>query len=87
MVTPAQLEKEYQEWIIKMHNQYDEEADATAEDNPVIIVSPPNKKALGISKEGMTCKILMAITSIYDCCLWQFKPVFCRKFSCILTKE
>ncbi|XP_058724701.1 structural maintenance of chromosomes flexible hinge domain-containing protein GMI1 isoform X2 [Vicia villosa] len=51
MVTPAQLEKEYQEWIIKMHNQYDEEADATAEDNPVIIVSPPNKKALGISKE------------------------------------
>lgn len=54
MLTPAQLEKEYQEWMIKMHNQYDEEADATAEDNPVIIVSPPNKKALGISKEGMT---------------------------------
>ncbi|CAK8570173.1 unnamed protein product [Lathyrus sativus] len=51
MLTPAQLEKEYQEWIINMHNQYDEEADATAEDNPVIIVSPPNKKALGISKE------------------------------------
>ncbi|KAI5394106.1 structural maintenance of chromosomes flexible hinge domain-containing protein GMI1 isoform X3 [Lathyrus oleraceus] len=51
MLTPAQLEKEYQEWMIKMHNQYDEEADATAEDNPVIIVSPPNKKALGISKE------------------------------------
>ncbi|CAI8605727.1 unnamed protein product [Vicia faba] len=51
MLTLAQLEKEYQEWVINMHNQYDEEADATAEDNPVIIVSPPNKKALGISKE------------------------------------
>lgn len=34
-----------------MHRQYDEEADS-GEDQPVIIVSPANKKALGISSDG-----------------------------------
>ena len=64
MLTPLQLEKEYHDWILQMHNRYDEEADA-GEDKPVILVNPPNKKALGISNDGMTNKILMAIASSY----------------------
>ncbi|KAF7830720.1 structural maintenance of chromosomes flexible hinge domain-containing protein GMI1 [Senna tora] len=47
-LTPPLLEKEYQDWILQMHEQYDEEADS-GEDQPVIIFSPPNKTALGIS--------------------------------------
>jgi len=64
MLSPLQLEKEYNDWILQMHNRYDEEADA-GEDKPVILVNPPNMKALGISDDGMTNKILMAIASIY----------------------
>ncbi|XP_061340120.1 uncharacterized protein LOC133286688, partial [Gastrolobium bilobum] len=50
VLTPLQLEKEYQEWILQMHDQYDEEADS-GEDQPTIIVSPTNKKALCISSD------------------------------------
>ncbi|XP_020206099.1 structural maintenance of chromosomes flexible hinge domain-containing protein GMI1 isoform X2 [Cajanus cajan] len=46
----SQLEREYQEWILQMHSQYDEETDS-GEDQPVIIVGPANKKALGISSD------------------------------------
>ncbi|KAK4277570.1 hypothetical protein QN277_015548 [Acacia crassicarpa] len=49
-LTLAQLDREYQDWIIQMHERYDEEVDS-GEDQPVIIVSPPNKKALGISSD------------------------------------
>lgn len=66
MITPLQLEKEYREWILHMHNDFDVEADAgDCEDKPVILLNPPNKKALGLSNDGMTNKILMAIASIY----------------------
>ncbi|KAJ7965338.1 Protein defective in meristem silencing 3 [Quillaja saponaria] len=50
LLTPLQLESEYQEWIRQMHAHYDEETDS-GEDQPVIIVSPANKKALGISSD------------------------------------
>ncbi|XP_028806664.1 structural maintenance of chromosomes flexible hinge domain-containing protein GMI1 [Neltuma alba] len=50
LLTPFQLEREYQDWIIQMHERYDEEVDS-GEDQPLIIVSPPNKKALGISSD------------------------------------
>ncbi|XP_058100475.1 structural maintenance of chromosomes flexible hinge domain-containing protein GMI1-like isoform X2 [Magnolia sinica] len=45
-----QLEKEYQDWIMQMHEQYDQEIDS-GEDQPVIVVSPRNKKELGISSD------------------------------------
>ncbi|XP_027332090.1 structural maintenance of chromosomes flexible hinge domain-containing protein GMI1 [Abrus precatorius] len=49
-LTLLQLEREYQEWILHMHRQYDEEFDA-GEDKPVIIVGPANAKELGISSD------------------------------------
>ncbi|XP_063945360.1 structural maintenance of chromosomes flexible hinge domain-containing protein GMI1 isoform X2 [Daucus carota subsp. sativus] len=45
-----QMEKQYQEWILEMHNIYDEESDC-GEDEPVIIINPSNKKQLGISSD------------------------------------
>lgn len=36
-----------------MHSQYDEEADS-GEDQPIIIISPQNRKALGIFSDGRT---------------------------------
>lgn len=51
LLTPFQLEREYQEWILHMHDQYDEETEC-GEDQPVLIVNPANKKALGISSDG-----------------------------------
>ena len=51
MLNPLQLEREYQDWILSMHDQYDEETDR-GEDQPVVIVSPANKKAIHISSDG-----------------------------------
>jgi hypothetical protein len=50
-LNPLQLEREYQEWILHMHDQYDEETEC-GEDQPFLIVNPANKKALGISSDG-----------------------------------
>ena len=41
LLSPAQLEKEYQDWVRQMHMQYDEEV-IEGEDQPVIIVSRVN---------------------------------------------
>ncbi|XP_057463870.1 structural maintenance of chromosomes flexible hinge domain-containing protein GMI1 [Actinidia eriantha] len=49
-VTFLQLEKQYQEWIFQMHGHYDEEIEC-GEDQPLLVVSPSNKKRLGISSE------------------------------------
>lgn len=46
-----QLEKEYMEWLLNMHEKYDEEMDS-GEDQPVLVVNPPNAKKLGISCDG-----------------------------------
>ncbi|KAE9604891.1 putative histidine kinase-like ATPase domain-containing protein [Lupinus albus] len=45
-----QLERNYEDWILQMHDVYDKEVDS-GEDQPVMMVSPANKKALGISSE------------------------------------
>ncbi|OIW07390.1 hypothetical protein TanjilG_10225 [Lupinus angustifolius] len=45
-----QLERDYEDWILGMHDRYDEEV-GSGEDQPVMMVSPANKKALGISSE------------------------------------
>ncbi|CAK9151606.1 unnamed protein product [Ilex paraguariensis] len=45
-----QLERQYREWIFQMHDRYDEESD-TGVDQPVLVVSPLNKKALGVSSD------------------------------------
>lgn len=57
MLTPLQLERQYQDWILQMHDYYDQDTEC-GEDEPVIVVSPTNKKALGISSEGRHEKLL-----------------------------
>lgn len=47
----SKLEKLYEDWIISMHNQYDEEIDS-GKDEPIFVVNPSNKKELGISSDG-----------------------------------
>ncbi|XP_039016279.1 structural maintenance of chromosomes flexible hinge domain-containing protein GMI1-like [Hibiscus syriacus] len=49
-LTYLQLEREYLDWLLQMHRMYDEEIDC-GEDQPIIVVSPLNKKALGISSD------------------------------------
>ncbi|KAJ4726669.1 Protein defective in meristem silencing 3 [Melia azedarach] len=49
LLTPLQLEKDYQEWLLQMHDRYDE-VDCGV-DQPILIVSPKNKKKLGISSD------------------------------------
>ncbi|KAK9994804.1 hypothetical protein SO802_024507 [Lithocarpus litseifolius] len=50
LLTPLQMEREYQDWILQMHERYDEETDS-GEDQAVLVVNPANKKALGISSD------------------------------------
>ncbi|KAK3034710.1 hypothetical protein RJ639_032663, partial [Escallonia herrerae] len=49
-LTLSQLEKQYQEWILQMHDRYDEEIDCGV-DEPIVVLSPSNKKGLGISSD------------------------------------
>ncbi|KAI8565060.1 hypothetical protein RHMOL_Rhmol03G0231500 [Rhododendron molle] len=49
-VTLLQLEKQYDEWIFQMHDHYDEVIER-GEDQPLLVVSPSNKKKLGISSD------------------------------------
>lgn len=51
-MTPLQLEKEYCDWIIQMHERYDEEVDS-GDGQADFIINPGNKKALGVSSDGM----------------------------------
>ncbi|KAJ0103641.1 hypothetical protein Patl1_05164 [Pistacia atlantica] len=50
LLTPLQLEKEYQDWLLQMHDQYDKENNFGA-DQAIFILSPKNKKSLGISSD------------------------------------
>ncbi|XP_022890366.1 uncharacterized protein LOC111405633 isoform X2 [Olea europaea var. sylvestris] len=50
ILTPPQLEKQYQDWILEMHDRYDEEVDS-GEDQPTLVVVPENNKKLGISSD------------------------------------
>ena len=51
LLTPLQLEKEYQDWLLQMHDHYGEENNFGA-DQPIFIISPKNEKSLGISSDG-----------------------------------
>eukprot|EP01018_Ginkgo_biloba_P022976 Gb_24290 [translate_table: standard] len=51
VLSVAQLEREYQEWITAMHESYDEEVECCDEQS-VLIVNPCNKRDLGISQDG-----------------------------------
>lgn len=50
-LTLPQMEKQYQEWVLHMHDCYDEEI-VCGEDEPVLVINPSNKKQLGISADG-----------------------------------
>ncbi|KAF3432812.1 hypothetical protein FNV43_RR23914 [Rhamnella rubrinervis] len=50
LLNPLQVEREYQDWILSMHDQHDEETEH-GEDQPVVVVSPANKKAIHISSD------------------------------------
>ncbi|XVF53392.1 hypothetical protein PTKIN_Ptkin05aG0095700 [Pterospermum kingtungense] len=47
-LTFLQLEREYQDWLLRMHDSYDEEIES-GEDHPVVLVSPLKNKAQGIT--------------------------------------
>lgn len=49
-ITIAQLEKQYQEWVLYMHNEYDKEAEG-GEDEPILVLGPSNTKKLAVSSE------------------------------------
>lgn len=55
LLIPLQVEKQYQEWILQMHDTYDQEIDCGG-DQPLLIVGPSNKKKLGISSDGKLIK-------------------------------
>uniref|UniRef100_A0A6N2K9V6 Uncharacterized protein n=1 Tax=Salix viminalis TaxID=40686 RepID=A0A6N2K9V6_SALVM len=42
LLSPSHLEKEYEEWILEMHSQYDTEV-GSGEDDGVLVVGPTNK--------------------------------------------
>lgn len=50
-MTLAHLDKQYQQWLVEMHEKYDEDIDCGA-DEPVFIVNPSNKRKLHISNDG-----------------------------------
>ncbi|OMO93636.1 gamma-irradiation and mitomycin c induced 1, partial [Corchorus olitorius] len=45
-----QVERDYRDWLLQMHDRYDEEM-MSGEDQPVLVIDPSNKKALGISDD------------------------------------
>ncbi|KAK9094031.1 hypothetical protein Scep_025500 [Stephania cephalantha] len=78
----SHLEKEYDEWILQMHDQYDEEV-VCGDDEPVLVLNPTNREKLGISsdvvrvhkvirrkeatwKSGQKIKILKGATGCYS---------------------
>ncbi|KAI3883467.1 hypothetical protein MKX03_025923 [Papaver bracteatum] len=46
----SQLEKEYEDWILQMHDAYDKEL-SCGQDPPILVVNPSNKKGLRITSE------------------------------------
>ncbi|XP_044505503.1 structural maintenance of chromosomes flexible hinge domain-containing protein GMI1 isoform X4 [Mangifera indica] len=50
LLSPLHLEKDYQDWLLQMHDHYDEEVNFGA-DQPIFIISPKNKRSLGISSD------------------------------------
>lgn len=50
----SQLEKQYHEWISKMHERYDLEIES-GDDQPILVLGYANKKELGTSSDGKPC--------------------------------
>lgn len=48
----TQLEQNYQDWVMKMHDAHDEEA-TSGEDEAILVLESLDKKALGILRDGM----------------------------------
>nr|GLL20039.1 hypothetical protein DM860_016599 [Ipomoea trifida] len=53
----SQLEKQYHEWISKMHEKYDLEIES-GDDQPTLVLGYENRKELGTSSDGQRIKIL-----------------------------
>ncbi|XP_071686179.1 structural maintenance of chromosomes flexible hinge domain-containing protein GMI1 [Rutidosis leptorrhynchoides] len=49
-LTLTQLDKQYQQWLVEMHEKYDEDIDCGA-DEPVFILNPSNKRKLHVSND------------------------------------
>lgn len=62
------LEKEYQDWIFLMHEKYDEEI-GCGEDQPVLVLSPSNKKGLGISSDGKAHIGFLHLCDLFTFCI------------------
>ncbi|RZR84467.1 hypothetical protein BHM03_00011306 [Ensete ventricosum] len=60
-----QLQKEYRDWVIQMHDRYDEEINC-GEDEPVHIIGPQNKKQLGITADA-ACQIQAIDLATWNC--------------------
>ncbi|KAL5738604.1 hypothetical protein ACOSP7_031365 [Xanthoceras sorbifolium] len=50
LLTPLQMEKDYQDWLLQMHGLYDEEINC-GEDQPVYVLKPKIKKSFGITSD------------------------------------
>ncbi|KAI3983927.1 hypothetical protein MKX01_021761 [Papaver californicum] len=49
----SQLEKEYEDWILQMHDAYDKEL-SCGQDPPILVVHPSNKKGLRITSVAVS---------------------------------
>uniref|UniRef100_A0A803L2J8 Protein DEFECTIVE IN MERISTEM SILENCING 3 n=1 Tax=Chenopodium quinoa TaxID=63459 RepID=A0A803L2J8_CHEQI len=58
-LTLQQLVREYQDWILQMHGQYDDECNC-GDDESVLLLNPYNKEALGITSD--VARIHQAVT-------------------------
>ncbi|KAL6640164.1 hypothetical protein ACP70R_022013 [Stipagrostis hirtigluma subsp. patula] len=56
-----QLEKQYQDWIKKMHDMYDVEVDA-GDDEPTLVINPRSKERLGISNDVEVIRVYTSIS-------------------------
>ncbi|KAF3595806.1 hypothetical protein DY000_02026148, partial [Brassica cretica] len=60
----TQLEQNYQDWVMKMHDAHDEEA-TSGEDEAILVLESLDKKALGILRD----EFLTGIDAVVETCL------------------
>lgn len=82
----SHLEKDYHEWILQMHDAYDEEAQC-GEDEPILVIAPSSIRNLGLSADGKSirslssyCRFMLVLADnvISDCYTWpnEFLSVY-----------
>ncbi|XP_019189020.1 PREDICTED: uncharacterized protein LOC109183396 [Ipomoea nil] len=66
----SQLEKQYHEWIFKMHEKYDLEIES-GDDQPTLVLGCENRKELGTSSDGKHCNLHTYLVEVipYIICL------------------